>query len=105
LRRPSAGRQPPAVEEFTILTSSCEFYWRGEFPYTRPGISLRRSFSMRGILAVLGGVMFSLAATFTAQAEVSTTYHELVEGNPKAKLTVVEYASLTCPHCAKFYVE
>jgi protein-disulfide isomerase len=60
---------------------------------------------MRGILAVLGGVMFSLAATFTAQAEVSTTYHELVEGNPKAKLTVVEYASLTCPHCAKFYVE
>jgi protein-disulfide isomerase len=26
-------------------------------------------------------------------------------GNPKAKVTVIEYASDTCPHCAKFAAE
>jgi protein-disulfide isomerase len=29
-------------------------------------------------------------------------YREFVQGNPKAKVTVIEYASLTCPHCADF---
>ena len=28
---------------------------------------------------------------------------ERVLGNKDAKVTVVEYASLTCPHCASFY--
>ncbi len=31
------------------------------------------------------------------------TYREFIEGNPKARVTVVEYASLTCPHCAAFH--
>ena len=31
------------------------------------------------------------------------TYKEFVEGNPDALVTVVEYASLTCSHCADFY--
>jgi protein-disulfide isomerase len=26
-------------------------------------------------------------------------------GNPKAAVTVVEYASLSCPHCARFYAD
>src|SRR6476646_1823896 len=26
-------------------------------------------------------------------------------GNPKAKVTVIEYASLSCPHCAHFQTE
>ncbi len=26
-------------------------------------------------------------------------------GNPDAKVTIVEYASLTCPHCATFHVD
>ncbi len=29
-------------------------------------------------------------------------YREFVSGNPAAKVTMIEYASLTCPHCAKF---
>jgi protein-disulfide isomerase len=30
-------------------------------------------------------------------------YHEFIEGDAAAKVTVIEYASLTCPHCARFY--
>ena len=60
---------------------------------------------MRGILALLGGLAFSIVGAAATQADVSSTYHELVEGSDKAKVTVVEYASMTCPHCAKFYNE
>src|SRR4051812_24569955 len=60
---------------------------------------------MRGILGLLAGLALSVAGVGAADAAVSTTYHELVEGNPSAKVTVVEYASMTCPHCAKFYNE
>ena len=28
---------------------------------------------------------------------------EMVLGNQKAKITVIEYASLGCPHCAQFH--
>lgn len=27
---------------------------------------------------------------------------DMVEGNPDAKVTIIEYASATCPHCAEF---
>ncbi|MDE2579559.1 MAG: DsbA family protein [Hyphomicrobiales bacterium] len=30
---------------------------------------------------------------------------DIVEGKADAPVTVVEYASLTCPHCANFYME
>lgn len=30
---------------------------------------------------------------------------EMVQGNPKAKVTVVEYASAACPHCGKWHQE
>jgi protein-disulfide isomerase len=30
---------------------------------------------------------------------------DLVLGNPDAKVTVTEYASFTCPHCARFHAE
>lgn len=29
---------------------------------------------------------------------------DMVLGNPDAKVTIVEYASLTCPHCANFHI-
>lgn len=28
---------------------------------------------------------------------------EMTQGNPEAKVTVIEYASFTCPHCASFH--
>jgi protein-disulfide isomerase len=33
-----------------------------------------------------------------------TAYKEFIEGNPDATVTVVEYASLTCIHCVRFYL-
>ncbi len=60
-------------------------------------------------LAAIAGILLPLAmlagASMTARADVAATYQELVEGNPKAKVTVVEYASMTCPHCARFYTD
>ena len=35
-----------------------------------------------------------------SQAPLSTDY---VKGNPDASVVVIEYASLTCPHCAQFF--
>ncbi len=44
----------------------------------------------------------SLALVRTAAAQTAPIYKEFIHGDPKAKLTVIEYASLTCPHCADF---
>jgi protein-disulfide isomerase len=38
-------------------------------------------------------------------APAGQVYREFVEGKPNAKVTVIEYASLTCPHCAHFTQE
>jgi protein-disulfide isomerase len=48
------------------------------------------------LATALGGV----AGTASAAAPV---YKEFIQGDPKAKVTMVEYASLTCPHCAEFF--
>jgi protein-disulfide isomerase len=40
----------------------------------------------------------------TASAEVDTsTVPEMTLGNPDASVTITEYASFTCPHCAAFH--
>lgn len=54
---------------------------------------------MRKTATLLAGLLFAGAAL----AADAVTYKEFVEGNPKAKVTVIEYASLTCPHCARFF--
>ncbi len=44
------------------------------------------------------------AAAAPAAAPASTAqYKEFVLGDPKAPVTVIEYASLTCSHCAHFH--
>jgi len=55
---------------------------------------------MRKAVFALAGLAFASAAL----AADAITYKEFVEGNPKAKVTVIEYASLTCPHCARFFL-
>src|SRR5438128_6933423 len=37
-----------------------------------------------------------------AQTVLALTKDDRVLGNPDAPITIVEYASLTCPHCAHF---
>lgn len=59
---------------------------------------------MRRILQVL--VMTCLALAGLAGASAAATVEEMLAegslGNEKASVTVIEYASLTCPHCADF---
>ena len=56
------------------------------------------------------GMASELAQTSTAQTSVAadapsatTTLAELTLGNSGARVTIKEYASLTCPHCAAFH--
>ena len=80
-----------------------------------------RRLALKGI----GGVLLSSAlafggAAFAADAAKDSSkpappaksapasgpvYREFEQGNAKAKVTVIEYASLGCPHCAHFDVE
>jgi protein-disulfide isomerase len=38
-----------------------------------------------------------------AKAEKAAETNEIIYGDPDAPVTIVEYASLTCPHCANFH--
>jgi protein-disulfide isomerase len=44
----------------------------------------------------------SPAAKPAAPAAGGPVYREFIQGDPKAKVTVIEYASLTCGHCKAF---
>lgn len=46
------------------------------------------------------------AAFAQEQTDVDTSsVMEMTQGNPDAPVTVIEYASFTCPHCARFHEE
>ena len=51
--------------------------------------------------AILVLIAVSVAPAVRAQQPAGGD-HEFVFGDPKAKVTVIEYLSLTCPHCAHF---
>lgn len=42
------------------------------------------------------------AAAADAQAVLQITKDDRILGNPEAPITIIEYASMTCPHCAHF---
>src|SRR5580698_5039034 len=58
--------------------------------------------SRRRIIAA--GLMLGLVAFSPALAKIDTTVapDDMTLGNPRAKVTVIEYASASCPHCAHF---
>ena len=46
------------------------------------------------------------SASAQEQTDVDTsTIMEMTQGNPDAPVTVIEYASFTCPHCADFHAD
>ena len=59
------------------------------------------SFSRR-TLSLLAIAALGLAACNKGGTAASVTADEMGMGNPQAKVTVVEYASASCPHCARF---
>jgi protein-disulfide isomerase len=71
-----------------------------------PSIRRRLAVTAAAVLALgISGALAADAKPAAADAKVSgatAAYKEFMWGNPKAKVTVIEYASLTCPHCARF---
>jgi protein-disulfide isomerase len=47
----------------------------------------------------------AVAATPDKSALLTVQPNDHVMGDPKAPITVIEYASLTCPHCAAFHTQ
>lgn len=66
---------------------------------------------MRRLLSVLFALMLLTPAAAMAQAKdwskvaARAADGAFVQGNPAAKVKLVEYLSLTCPHCAHFEAE
>ena len=58
--------------------------------------------SRRLILATLAVAALGLGAS-TAGARVVVRPDDMVMGSPSAKVIVMEYASVTCPHCAAWH--
>lgn len=61
---------------------------------------------MKGILTRLAvgfGLLAGLAATASAQSQ--PVMGDLVLGRADAPVTIIEYASFTCPHCAAFHAQ
>jgi protein-disulfide isomerase len=62
---------------------------------------------LRAVFALTLGGLFLLGfsnAALAQQAEVDTsTIVEMTQGADDAPVTIIEYASFTCPHCAKFH--
>jgi protein-disulfide isomerase len=53
--------------------------------------------------AILAGLVASALATVAAAApDYSVKPDDMTLGDPRAKVTVIEYASASCPHCARF---
>ncbi len=85
------------MTSYTPTTSSVMF---------RPMTQIKRIALAFGALAL----SFALAAPALAAAPagpapalvVQPVMSDIPEGNPKAPVTVIEYASFTCPHCGHF---
>jgi protein-disulfide isomerase len=60
-----------------------------------------RHFARRVFLALAASGLLAVTGA-SAAAPQKFTAPEYVMGNPRAPVTLIEYASLTCPHCARF---
>jgi protein-disulfide isomerase len=75
-------------------------------------IAIRRAFatalSLAGLAAVVAFVPLHLVGEAMAQNATAAlvakpmSLPDMVLGSPKASVTIIEYASMSCPHCAAF---
>lgn len=61
-------------------------------------------------MRIVSGLLMGLSAllllpTVSMSARPALWPDDMTLGNPQAKVVVVEYASLACPHCARFHNE
>lgn len=63
---------------------------------------------MKRIFKALGltvAVTFSISATNNWNTHVEVTERAYVLGNPDAEVSLIEFVSYTCPHCATFTIQ
>ena len=63
---------------------------------------MRRRTTLFAAAVMAAGFASGVMAADAPKAPAPVTYKEFIWGDAKAKVTVIEYASLTCPHCADF---
>lgn len=59
----------------------------------------------KGFLVALATLMLAVAAPAAAQEQLAWAKGDMALGKADAPVTVIEYASMTCPHCARFHAE
>ncbi|MDF1792526.1 MAG: DsbA family protein [Thalassobaculaceae bacterium] len=64
----------------------------------------RRTLNL-GILSLAGAALAPSVATAAAEVDLESAVMPRVLGDPDAPLTMIEYSSLTCPHCASFHAK
>ncbi len=57
-----------------------------------------------GFLAI-GAAALAPGLALAEEVDLAAALAPRIEGDPNAKLTMIEYSSLTCPHCAAFHAE
>ena len=68
------------------------------------------------VVLILSGLALTIAAPTASVAQGAAYIPEtklmakgelpdIIYGDPNAKITIIEYASMTCPHCARFHTE
>ena len=58
------------------------------------------------VIAVMSGVVaLNVLAVRSALAEAAYAEGDMVLGSESAPVTIIEYASMTCPHCATFHIK
>ena len=58
---------------------------------------------MRNLFTLIAGVAAALTlAACQKTAATAVTAQDMAMGSPTAKVTMIEYASVSCPHCAKW---
>ena len=56
---------------------------------------------MRKLVSLFAGLAAVLTLAACQKSGIDTRY-DMTLGDPKARVTVVEYSSVACPHCARF---
>ncbi|SDF42227.1 Thioredoxin [Limimonas halophila] len=62
-----------------------------------------RTATIASVLALLAALALAPGQPARAQSAQNHAEHGRVMGDPDAPITIVEFASLTCPHCAHFH--